>query len=73
MNAIITADRNIVMPLDDLIGSFRRFGERGPVYQVISVAEGVIGADAELKIRVVESGEELDYSLRDVLGDPVAH
>jgi Family of unknown function (DUF5397) len=73
MNAVVTSDRNIIIPLDDLIGSFRRFGERGPVYQIVSAAEGAVGTNVELRIRVVESGEELDYPLRDILSDPIAH
>ncbi len=73
MNAFLTTDRNVVIPLADLIGSFRRFGERGPVYQIVSAAEGLVGTNVELRIRVVESGEELDYPLRDILNDPIAH
>ncbi len=72
MNAYLTADRNIVIPLSDLIGSFRRFGERGPVYEIIAAGDVSTGSDVELRVRVVESGEELDYPLRDLLNDPVA-
>jgi hypothetical protein len=73
MNAIVTTDRKIVMPLDDLIGAFRKFGERGPVYQIVSAAADATGSDVELKVRVVETGEELLYPLRDILDDPIAY
>jgi hypothetical protein len=72
MNAYLTADRNIVIPLSDLIGSFRRFGERGPVYEIIAAVDVSTGSNVELRVRVVESGEELDYPLQDLLNDPVA-
>jgi hypothetical protein len=73
MNAIVTTDRKIVMPLDDLIGTFRKFGERGPVYQIVSAAADATGSDVELNVRVVETGEELLYPLRDILDDPIAN
>jgi hypothetical protein len=54
--------------LRKLIGTFRRFGELGPVYEVVNVAS--TQDQTKVRIRVVESGEELDYRLADVLADP---
>lgn len=52
-----------------LIGTWRRFGIAGPVYEVLSEKED--GQDKKImRIRVVETGEELDYKLVDVLEDP---
>ena len=50
-----------------LRGTFRRFGAYGPVYQVLQADDG---SDA-LRIRVVESGEELSYPYLEALQDPV--
>ena len=50
-----------------LVGSFRSFGESGPVYQVL----GTTNADS-VHILVVESGEELDYPVVQAESDPVA-
>lgn len=72
MNAIVTSDGKILMPLDDIIGSFRTFGPVGPVYEVLRITEPSTGPDVLVHIRVVESGEELDYPIRDAINDPLA-
>jgi len=53
-----------------LVGTWRRFGIFGPVYEIISQGEKLPAGDETLRIRVVETGEELDYKLADVLDDP---
>ena len=53
----------------DLVGTWRRFGAVGPVYEIIGVGQPA-GGDQVMRIRVVESGEEADYKLADVLDDP---
>ena len=55
----------------DLVGAFRRFGPWGPVYQIVGLAPSH-GGEARLRIRVVESGEEADYSYAAALADPEA-
>ena len=52
---------------DDLTGTFRTFGAEGPVYHVLRQ----IGGD-KLRVCVVESGEELDYPVKQALVDPEA-
>lgn len=53
-----------------LIGTWRRFGVSGPVYEIVRAGEKLPNGDLLMRIRVVESGEELDYSLADILDDP---
>ena len=55
------------------IGTWRRFGDIGPVYEVIGV--GRDGPDGEriMRIRVLESDEEADYKLADLVEDPREH
>lgn len=72
MNTIVTSDGRISFPLDDLVGTFRRFGNHGPVYEVVSIRAGQTGTNVLALIRVVESGEELDYSIREIMDDPIA-
>ena len=72
MNLTVTSDRKIVVPLDALVGTFRTFGSVGPLYEVLRVNEPSSGPHVTLRIRVIESGEELDYPLSDVLDDPLA-
>lgn len=50
-----------------LVGTFRRFGELGPAYEVIALVD-----EQTVTIRVVESGEELDYTLAELADDPAA-
>ena len=52
---------------DDLVGSFRRFGSYGVVYEVLRIED-----DQNAIIRVVESGEEASYPIRQILADPKA-
>jgi hypothetical protein len=49
------------------IGTFRRFGLVGPVYQVLAELPGVTKF---MRVRVVETGEELDYPLTQIIDDP---
>jgi hypothetical protein len=53
-----------------LIGTWRRFGMSGPVYEIVSEGEKLPTGDETLRVRVVETGEELDYKLADILDDP---
>jgi hypothetical protein len=72
MNVIVTSDRNVTLPLDAVVGSIRSFGRIGPLYEVLRVCEPSTGSNVMLRVRVVESGEELEYSLSAALDDPLA-
>jgi hypothetical protein len=57
---------NIQAPVSrTLIGSVRRFGPHGVLYQVVKVLD-----DDRAMIRVIETGEETPYSLTKILADP---
>jgi hypothetical protein len=47
----------------------RQFGPLGPVYEIIDVARSA-QQEPRMRIRVIESGEELDYPLSNILEDP---
>ena len=51
-----------------IVGSFRRFGQEGIVYEVLSALD-----DETLRIRVLETGEETAYPLEDAKQDPTEH
>ncbi len=53
-----------------LVGTWRRVGLFGPVYEIISVGDNLANGDNLMRVRVVESGEELDYRFADILDDP---
>jgi len=53
-----------------LVGTWRRFGRTGPVYEILATCEPLGNGDAQMRISVLESGEELDYRLNEILDDP---
>jgi hypothetical protein len=62
-------------PPADLVGTWRRFGAFGPVYEIIGTGgeppgDDPPGGDRLMRVRVAETGEELDYRLAEILDDP---
>lgn len=53
-----------------LVGTWRRFGPVGPVYEILDAGQDLPDGDRMMRIRVIESGEEVDYRLSDILDDP---
>ena len=53
-----------------LVGTFRRIGLIGPIYEI--VGQQTVGDNSLAPIRVLESGEEADYPIKDILNDPEA-
>ncbi len=56
----------------DLVGTFRRFGPVGPVYEVAGVIQHLEDGDTLMKVTLVESGEEAEYRYLNILDDPKA-
>ena len=57
-----------------LIGTWRRFGAIGPAYQIIAIGDPTAdGTDQIVKIRVAETGEEVDYTFNRVVDDEVVY
>lgn len=54
----------------ELVGTFRRFGAFGPTYEIISLGAEEARGDRWMKVRVLESGEVVDYKFSDILDDP---
>jgi hypothetical protein len=52
------------------IGRFRTFGTEGPIYEIIGNSSHVSNGDRFVIIRVVESGEELEYPYSQLVLDP---
>ena len=51
------------------VGTWRRFGAVGPIYEIVGAGRESPNGDYLMRIRVVESGEEVDYRLGDMLDD----
>ena len=54
-----------------LIGTFRRFGQFGPPYEVLGPGTAGRSGEARMRIRLIETGEEAEYGVEHVLADPV--
>lgn len=59
-----------IVDMGVLIGSIRRFGLEGPPYEVLGPAAPSDNGQARMMIRLLESGEEVDYTLDAILSDP---
>ena len=55
------------LSIDTHLGTFRTFGAEGVLYEVTGVVD-----EHTVTIRVVHTGETLDYALTDLLNDPEA-
>ena len=54
----------------ELVGTWRRFGAVGPVYEIIASGEELPDGDRLMWLRLLESGEEVDYRITWILDDP---
>jgi hypothetical protein len=55
-----------------LVGAIKSFGEIGDPYEVLGVSRPGADGDWLMKIRMVKTGEEAEYSYRHILDDPKA-
>ena len=63
---------NALLP-HSVVGTFRRFGSAGPVYEVVGFGDSDPAGEQLMRIHVFDSGEDANYKLKDVLDDPVAN
>ncbi len=63
-------ESSIVPQPATLVGTWRRFGPMGPVYEIIAMGNELPDGDHLMRVRVIESGEEVDYRFTDILEDP---
>jgi Family of unknown function (DUF5397) len=54
-----------------LIGSIRRFGLVGPPYEVIGSARPSKSGAPQMRIHLLESNEDVDYPVSDIINDPI--
>ncbi len=53
-----------------LIGSVRRFGLAGPPYEILGMASPSATGEPQMRIHLLESDEDADYPVHDILADP---
>ena len=54
-----------------LVGTVRRLGLVGPPYEVVGPAEPGTGGEPQMRIHLIESGEDVEYAVAAILADPV--
>lgn len=57
--------------IDILVGTVRRIGRNGPPYEVIGSAAPTDDGRKQMQIHMIESDEDLDYPIEDILRDPL--
>lgn len=62
----------IKSPANKLIGQFRTFGSYGPAYQVLGISLHDVNGQESVRIKMIISGEEVDYPVEQALADPEA-
>lgn len=55
---------------NDLVGTHRRLGPFGPVYEIVSVGESLNDGDTKLWVLVLETGERVEIKYSHILQDP---
>jgi hypothetical protein len=55
-----------------VVGAIKTFGEFGEPYEVLGLSRLGAAGDWLMKIRMVKTGEETEYSYRHILDDPEA-
>ena len=59
-------------PSPTLLGVFKTFGVFGPAYQVVEAVRQLADGDWMMRVRLLETSEEVEYRYTHVLGDPKA-
>jgi hypothetical protein len=60
-----------MVDMSALIGSIRRFGLVGPPYEVIGSTRPSKSGAPQMRIHLLESNEDVDYPVSDILNDPI--
>lgn len=65
-------DRAPVSPsnIQDVVGPWHRFAPVGPIHEIVGVGDARPEGGRLMRIRVLETSEEVDHRLVDVLDDP---
>ena len=53
----------------DRIGMWYRFGENGPLYEVLGDGPALAGGEESVRIRVLDTGEEVDHPVKALSDD----
>ena len=71
MNVTVRSTDDVRIDPAQLVGSCRRFGLYGPIYEIIAVGAVSSSEGLLMQVHVVTTGETVDYPLADILDDPL--
>jgi len=71
MQTVVRRDLAPVVP-SDFVGAIKTFGEFGEPYEVLGIARAGAEGDTWMRIQLVKTGEEAEYSFLHMLDDPEA-
>lgn len=57
--------------MEILVGTVRRVGRNGPPYEVLGTVASTIDGKKQMRIHMIESDEDLDYPVEDIMRDPL--
>lgn len=60
-----------MVDMGTLVGTVRRFGSSGPPYEIVGIATPSSDGAPQMRISLVESGEQGDYPVSAILDDPL--
>lgn len=63
--------RVIMTKMEILVGTVRRIGRNGPPYEVVGGVSETGDGKKQMRIHMIESDEDLDYPVEDILRDPL--
>ncbi|WP_374130427.1 MULTISPECIES: DUF5397 family protein [unclassified Sphingomonas] len=63
--------RGAMTKMDILVGTVRRIGRNGPPYEVMCSVAPASNGKHQMRIHMIESDEDLDYPVEDILRDPL--
>ncbi len=55
-----------------LVGTVRTFGASGPPYVVLGPAEPSVAGEPQMRIHLLESNEDVEYEVAQLVNDPRA-
>ena len=61
----------LVTKMEILVGTVRRVGRNGPPYEVLGTVASTSDGKKQMRIHMIESDEDLDYPVEDIMRDPL--
>jgi hypothetical protein len=64
--------QTVTFPAPEIIGTYKTFGPFGPAYQVVAPIRPLGDGDWLMEVRLLETGEDVEYRYTHLVDDPKA-